>query len=120
MHLQLHQIRPVRLVLCNIQHELHRPANPALILRHQNQPPPLLNRLRHPLPERHRPFPGDRQHEPNRRASLHAVNQHLRQLREMPLLEPLQPPNRDTRRFLRVHPPAYQTPPTLLKAPITP
>ncbi len=101
MHLRLHQIRPMRLIVRQVQHKLHRPTNPALILRNQQHPLTPRNCLPHACPKPNRSLPRNRQHKPNRCAPFHAINQHVSKLPNLRRRKSLKPPNRVRQRQIR-------------------
>jgi hypothetical protein len=77
MHQHLRQVGPVRLVLRQIEHELHRAAHAPLVLGHQQRAPAVREAVGHAPPERQRLVPRHRLHEAHRRAGFDAVHEHI-------------------------------------------
>jgi hypothetical protein len=97
MHEHLREIGPVRLVLGQIEHELDGAAYAVLVFGDEQRALTPRHAVRHAAPERERLVPRHRLHEADRRATLHAVQEHIGQACQGRLVHRLQPPDRPGR-----------------------
>jgi hypothetical protein len=97
VHEHLHQIGPVRLIFGQIQHQLDGTAHAARVFGDEQRALAARHAVCHSPPERERLVTRHRLHEAHRRATLHAVHEHVGQAGQGGRVNRIQPPDRPRR-----------------------
>jgi hypothetical protein len=79
VHQHLGDVGAMRLILGQIQNQLHGAADAEGVFRHEQRALPFRDAIRHATPEGHRLVARHRLHEADRRAAFDAIDQHVGQ-----------------------------------------
>ena len=92
MHQHLHQVGAVRLILGQVEQQLHGAAQAVRIVGDQQRPFARGHALGHAAPERHGAVARQRVHEAHRRAAFDAVDQQVGKSVDLRVIERMQAP----------------------------
>jgi hypothetical protein len=98
VHEHLGKVGAMRLILGQIQNQLHRPTDPVRVFRYEQCPLPLRHTVRHATPEGQCLVARHRLHEADRCAAVDTIDEHLDQPLEGCVIDRRKPPDRPRRR----------------------